>query len=132
MDLVLLEQGRVEVHSGSDRSKKGDDLVEPAARFTLALTGDGSGHADRPAGGGADERDEDASGGDEVADGDAGDVGDQADGGPDMSSADFRREGVPRFLDLDGDGRDEIVIRGGWGGRGRIVVFTIPRSAPAH
>jgi hypothetical protein len=48
------------------------------------------------------------------------------------SPSGFTREGAPRFIDFDGDGRSEIVVRGGAGGDGRIVVFTIPKSSPAR
>jgi hypothetical protein len=97
--------------------RKGDDLVEPAARFTLPMAGDGSIHVNMPEG----------------SDGDVDvDIEDEDDDGPGHgSAAAFGREGVPRFLDLDGDGRDEIVIRGGAEGVGHILVFSIPRAAPA-
>jgi|GEM_PF-1863352 len=113
-DLVLFQKGNLEIHAGSARSKKGDDLVEPAARFTLPLVAEGAVHVNMPQGS-EEDMDEDAD-----EDGETG------------ALSTFTREGAPRFIDFDGDGRSEIVVRGGAGGDGRIVVFTIPKSSPAR
>lgn len=115
-DLILTAGGKIEIHTASPRSKKGDDLVEPAARFTLPLEADGAIHVNMPAGSGDD--------------GD--DVGGDADGdGQGSSPSRPKAVGVPRFIDLDGDGRDEILVVGGGMGDGRLVVFTLPKAAPA-
>lgn len=111
-DLVIFQGGKLEIHTGSPRSKKGDDLVEPAARFTLPLEAEGAIHVNMPEG----------------SDGDVGDEDEMGDAG---AASAFTRDGTPRFIDLDGDGRSEIVVWGGAGGDGRLVVFTIPKNAAA-
>src|SRR5262249_33186090 len=65
-----------------------------------------------------------------MPEGSDGDVGDE-DGEFGEALATFTRQGTPRFLDIDGDGRSEIVVWGGAGGDGRLVVFTIPKSGAA-
>jgi hypothetical protein len=111
-DLLISQNGKLEIHAGSARSKKGDDLVEPAARFALPLDAEGAIHVNMPQGSDGDEGDE------------------SGEDGETESPSTFTREGSPRLIDLDGDGRSEIVVRGGAGGDGRIVVFSIPLTTP--
>src|SRR5262245_20453593 len=51
-DLVLYAEGKLTIHAGSARSKKGDGLVEPAPRFSLPLEPEGAIRVNMPKGSG--------------------------------------------------------------------------------
>ena len=109
-DLVLLAANKVLVYPGSPKSSKGRDLVAEAPRWELPLSPPGRAQVNVP-----------------ESDGDEGDFDSEEARAP----PDPRSTGSPRFVDVDGDGREEIFIAGSpLMGSGHVLIYLFPSSAP--